>query len=62
MINTEDCCLICKKESHYGVVGLRNSVVFHEQYCQSCYISKKRKAEDGENSVNRGSAPEDNEI
>lgn len=56
-----DNCLVCKKESYYGVVSISNHNVIHEHYCQSCFL-KKRRLNNEQDIVNWGSAPENNQI
>jgi hypothetical protein len=60
--------MVCGAESDYGAHGIKNGEVYDEYFCESCYHAKDRpskteeEVEDGEDSVHRGSAPENNEV
>ena len=38
-----DRCVVCSKESHWGVIYKKGDDIEHEHFCDSCYQGIKRK-------------------
>lgn len=42
LIEENDNCISCGKESHYGIVSINLDKVLHQHYCKPCYLSGRK--------------------
>jgi hypothetical protein len=42
IIEENDNCISCGKESHYGIVSINVNKVLHQHYCKPCYFNGRK--------------------